>query len=225
MVAAPGWRRDRFAASIPRVTALADRNVAAPPARGSRRRRRIVAVVVVAAVVLIAGAVCATVLTGRYRNAPPLRNDGGEYGWLPPDNLASRFVELGPYTGLVAPMRFGRSQAFAVSIANDSSVTQTVLGLPHDDSGIARSEHLSISVSTGESPGAEAATYRATPVSIPPHSTRYLRYTVNFPRCVAPSPQYWDSVTLRVRVGAFTRTETVTFSHAIFELTPPKARC
>jgi hypothetical protein len=205
------------------MTDLAETDVA-PVGRAKSRRRRVVAIGG-SVVFLLAGLVVGVLIISHYRDAPSLANQGGDYGWGSPDNLASHFVELGPHQGLVAPMRAGHSQSFYINVDNDSSVTQTVLGLGHSSYPSDNQERVAISTGSDYRSGSFGATYIAGPVGIPPHSMRFLRYTIDIPKCPGVSDQYWDSLRVRVRVGAFTRTETINFENAIFELTVPKTSC
>jgi hypothetical protein len=158
-------------------------------------------------------------------HAASLTNPGGSYGWGPPDNLQGHFVHLGPYDGMVAPSRPGHSQSFYVEISNDSSVTQTILGIEDFGSGLAQREHLAVSTTNDYRVTSDQLTYRTGSSALPPHARRFVRYTIDTPRCPGPSSQYWDRLLVRVRIGAFTRTETITLGHAIFELTPPRSSC
>ncbi len=194
------------------------------PASPQPRRRRLV-LVVGSIAVLVAGIVTTLAVTFHYRDAPSLTNSGGSYGWGPPDNLQSRFVYLGRYTGLVAPARPGYSQSFYVEVRNDSSVTQTILGLHDDGAGLPQREHLDVSTTDDYRVSQDQLTYRSGPISLPPHTQRSVRVTVDTPRCPGPRQQSWDRLRVRVRVGAFTRTETIMLSNTIFELTPSSSAC
>lgn len=181
------------------------------------RRRRLLAIIGVACVVVLAGVITTVSIALHYAHGRPLANDGGGYGWAEPDNLTTRDVDLGPYRGLVARLRPGQEQSFCVELSNDSGVTQTILGLA-DDLPRAR---LLVSPPDGPYPYCSSENpNQALPVSLAPHATRVVRLTVTSPGC-APGTDvelYWDSLRLRVRVGWFTRTETVSLSNAIFEL-------
>jgi hypothetical protein len=201
---------------------------AAPLVPASERqvhRRRWLVVVGPSIVVLLAGIMTAIVVTFRYMHAPSLSNRGGAYEWGPPDNLHTRSVQLGPYQGLVAPARPGRSQSFYVEIRNDSSVTQTVLGIVDFGTGPAQREHLAVSTTDDYRVASDQLTYRTGTSAVPPHAQRFVRYTIDIPRCPGPALQYWDSLRVRVRVGAFTRTETIGLGNTIFELTPARSSC
>jgi len=140
------------------------------PASPQPRRRRLV-LVVGSIAVLVAGIVTTLAVTFHYRDAPSLTNSGGSYGWGPPDNLQSRFVYLGRYTGLVAPARPGYSQSFYVEVRNDSSVTQTILGLHDDGAGLPQREHLDVSTTDDYRVSQDQLTYRSGPISLPPHTS------------------------------------------------------
>ncbi len=198
--------------------------VPAPSAPRVHRRRWLV-VVGASIVVLLGSIVAALAVTFHYRYAASLTNQGGSFGWGPPDNLLSRFVHLGPYNGMVAPARPGHSQSFYVEIRNGSSVTQTILGIDDFGTGLAQREHLAVSTTDDDRVSSNQLAYRTGTSALPPHARRFVRYTIDTPRCPGPLSQYWDSLRVRVRVGAFTRTETITLSYTIFELTPPRSSC
>jgi hypothetical protein len=189
---------------------------------GGRRQKRWIALGVI--VVVAIGVVTTTVaVSWHYLHASVLVADGG--GWLSPDNQHSRFVTAGPYTASVIAPRPGHAQTFAVEVRNPSSVTQTVLGLADDTSQTLEPERLTVSTSSTAVGDAMLAHYTSRPVAIPPKGVRTVRLihsTAGSWRCRSES---WTELRLRVRVGAFTRTETVSFGSLILELRGSATSC
>jgi hypothetical protein len=176
-------------------------------------------VVAVVSAIILGGIGTAVGWALHYAHAAPLKNEGGIYGFAPPDNLATRDVDLGPYHGLVARMRPNQYQSFYVNIWNDASVSQTVVGLAQD----VLYEKLAIASQPNYGVDEFHLHYDALPVTLAPHSMATFRITVHSPRCSpgADPAIYWEDLPLRVRVGWFTRTENVRLDN-IFEL---KASC
>jgi hypothetical protein len=174
--------------------------------------------------VLVAGSVAGVVVALRYAHATPLANHGGEFGWARPDNRHTRFAGPPSDAHLVAPARLGQPQSFYVDITNDAPVTQTILGLTGLDAASLLHERLAAAVDDDPRVSSFDRTYRSMPVSIPPHATRTVRLTVVIPRCRVSGPQSWDRLHLRVRVGWFTRTETVLLSD-VYVLDAPIRPC
>jgi hypothetical protein len=172
----------------------------------------------------VTGVVSTVAILSRYAYARPLTNDGGGYSWSAPDSLSTTFTRLGAYSVLAVPARFGQSQSFYFQIHNNSNVTQTILGLagPGDT---AEPEVLAVATKTDYRLNESSFTYRSGPMALPPHSDRFARLTINLPSCPGWSTQVWDRVQLRVRVGAFTKTQTVRFFSTNFELTRPTSAC
>jgi hypothetical protein len=196
------------------------------PRRGPRRwfpRRRWLVVAGVLTL-LLAGGVTALMIANRYLDAPALTTDGG--GWLPPDNEHPRFVHAGPYTASIASARPGHAQTFELDLINDSSVSQTVLGLTDgktlaDPRMTGEPEHLRISTKSAW-PESGGLTYTSHPVTIPPRAVYKLRLTHDTStrgwRNGDCRTESWTSLSLRVRVGIFTRTEKLDFGSLSLEL-------
>jgi hypothetical protein len=195
-----------------------------PSATSSGRpgRRRWIALVAVLVVVI--GAVTTTVaVSWHYLHAPGLATDGG--GWLPPDSQHSRSVDAGPYHALVIPPRPGHAQTFAIDVHNPSSVTQTLLGLAYDNTDTAEPERVTVSTTSTAMGDARLAQYTSRPVAIPPNGVRTVRLTQFTAGTWTCRSESWTELRLRVRVGAFTRTETIDFSPLIFEIRDPSKTC
>lgn len=103
-----------------------------------------------------------------------------------------------------------------------SSVTQTILGLPYNNNPklVAEPDHLTISA-TDTARSGHASKFLPPPVAIPPHGVRIIRLTHDTGSCKTSGPgraEFWTDLDLKVRVGAFTRIETVDFADHVFEL-------
>ena len=191
--------------------------VTSPPHRPRRRRRRTVAAVT-AAVLVIACAVVAWRVANHYRDAPLISADGG--GWMAPDNTRSHWVDAGPYSASIAPPRPGHPQTFEIEVYNPASVTQTIVGLAYNEKGVAEPDHLLISAVDTAVGDSSRVRYIKGPISIRPHGVRTLHFThdtaaIGWGHCRS---EFWTDLSLRVRVGWFTRTETVSLGNMIIEL-------
>jgi hypothetical protein len=198
---------------------------AVPPLQ--RRRRWKLWVGLAAVLVLLAGgAITAVAVSFHYLHAPALRAYSTA-GWLAPDHV--KFVQVGPYDGLVVSARPGHSQTFYIDVENPSSVTQTILGLPYNNNPrlVAEPDHLTISaVDTARS--GQASKFLPPPVAIPPHGVRIIRLTHDTSDCPSWGPgrgESWTELQLKVRVGAFTRIETVDLADHVFELRGTAKTC
>lgn len=194
----------------------------APPRRAWGRSRRFWIVLAAVIVVLAGAGITAVAVSFRYLHAAPLSTDGG--GWLPPDNGKNfRFVEAGPYTASIVRARPGHAQTFELDLNNLSPVSQTVLGLADarrlgNPRSTAEPVHLVIST-TSVLPARGPVHYTSQPVTIPPNGEYRLRFTIDTGPDWGPcESEYWQSLDLRVRVGVFTRTETLDFDDLILEL-------
>jgi hypothetical protein len=67
------------------------------------------------------------------------------------------------------------------------------------------------------------ATFGSRPVMLKPHQSGMLELSILASKAYATpcSSQSWQDIALQVRVGAFTRTEDVSFDHLIWELRYP----
>jgi hypothetical protein len=176
-------------------------------------------------VLVIALTVVAWRVADRYRDAPVVSAVGG--GWMPPDNTHAHWVSAGPYTASIAPPRPGHPQTFEIEIYNASSVTQTIVGLAYNNQDVAEPDHLLISAVDTSVGDLSTVRYVKGPISIRPHGVRTLHYThdtaaIGWGNCRSES---WTDLHLRVRVGWFTRTETVSLGNMIIELRKPARGC
>jgi hypothetical protein len=212
-------RRAAVASTVNPTLATSPGQGASAHVRTGRRRRRVLGFGILA-LVLVCGAVSAAAVAFRYAHARSLV-DAGYYGWVEPDNLSSRSVELGRYDGMVTTWRPGARQAFMVGVRNDSPVTQTILGLAGE-----RFMHEAIDVATpGTFGGVNVRYERSLPVAITPHETRVVRFSFTSPRCHPGDALSWDELRVRVRVGWFTRTETIRLANEMFEIKGSAKSC
>jgi hypothetical protein len=178
------------------------------------------------ALITIAGAATAAAGIRRYRSAPSLQCACG-LAWVGPYDMRDTITEAVGYRQDSVPARYGAWQAFTVEFYNPSAVTQTVLGLTADELtgwaprlAVTRIETLNVQAATAALEQAPAS------ASIPPHTEGLLKYSVHELQCLSKGQvQYWTGIALRVRVGAFTRTEHVDFPHSGMAITGTGAPC
>ena len=122
------------------------------------------------------------------------------------------------------PERYQEQQGLVVGINNESDWTQTILGVdPNSEVPM-----LPMTVSVGTGSQAVEGSYNGQtkwilPASIPPHSSRVIRVLWTSNVCQVPRGDVgFTGVSLRVRVGLFTRTEDIQFV-AAFVMTGTKA--
>lgn len=210
------------------MTELLDTPPVRDPARAVSARRWWILGVSVTIVLAVNAAVA--LFVSRYAFAQPLSNPGGGYSWAAPDNEHVTFARQGDSTVLVVPVRPGHVQSFYFNIRNDTPVAQTILGLAGGSSVTdarftAEPESFAVATVTDDRLNQADFTYRPGPVTLPPHSDRFVRLSIHRMTCPGWTYQWFDSVSLRVRVGAFTRTETVRLTGTIFELSRPTTGC
>lgn len=207
----------------------------AEPASRLRRlsaSRRAWIVLILAALVIAVGGVSGVVVSFHYLHAPALIVNGGR--WLSPDKNRFGSINEDQTQAVITAPRLGQTQTFTVDLDNPSSVSQSVLGLTNaktlgDPTMSGEPEH--ISVSTTSISGNNTLKYTTKPVVIPPHATYSLRvaYRTGEKLIWGTTPcdrsEFWTSVSLRVQVGAFTRTETVNFEGMVIELVGPGSNC
>ena len=140
-------------------------------------------------------------------------SQGPVSGWYYPQDWKHEVeTQAGGITQLTVPERFGQEQGLLIGLANDSSWTQTVIGVGPDWSPFT-SQPIQTAVGSGKwaDLGSNAGPIAWSSLgSIPPHSYRLLRVLWNSGTCQSPggSTSIQDIV-LTVRVGIFTRTEDI----------------
>ena len=181
----------------------------------SRRVRWRICLAVGIVVVLVSGGIVTWVSVAfHYLHAPPLECSCGLV-WASPDDVRETNTDAVGHTQISVPARHGAWQAFYVEFYNPSTVTQTVLGLT-DGELTGWQPRLAVARGRG---GLDPSVFHGLPISsasgpvaIPPHSEGVLRYSVHETQCLAEGQtQYWTGTLVRVRVGAYTRTEDVDF--------------
>jgi hypothetical protein len=152
----------------------------------------------------------------------------GAIGWLYPADQA-RAVETtaGDVTQTAVPYRFGQRQGILVSLVNASDWTQRIVGAGPSFTFGSYPGETRVSVQSGPhlnvvGTALSGASYYASPGVIPPHSVRLVRVFWTSDECMgAGGGIIIDHITLQVRVGVVTRTESIPLQDA-FELTGPK---
>jgi hypothetical protein len=175
------------------------------------------------AVVLVAGGVItAFAVSFHYLHAPVLSTNGG--GWVAPSGASAQQVQAGPYSASILELTPGKWETFEVDVYNSSDVTQTILGLTDAaELGNAqmKAEPERLTIASGYD--RTTATFGTKPVTLNPHQSAMLELSILASRLNA-SPcksESWQDISLQVRVGAFTRTEDVSFNNLIWELRYP----
>jgi len=185
---------------------------ARPTLRSALRRRSWKFWASTGAVIAIAG-----VLIGLFvsiETAPVLYFDGSAGWWYPQDWKHEVDTEAGPSQQTMVLIRQHQRQGFFVQIFNNSGYTQTVLGYAPGSAESPGSDVAQLGISTGADrhyyPGDPTTQHYALPVSIPPGHSRYLRVLWTADICMSKgASQSIDQLTLRVRIGWITRTETI----------------
>ena len=180
------------------------------------------------ALLLVVATVTPTVWVRHYYSAPGLEFDGGAYGWVGVDGSRSTDVSIGTFDILRTPLRPNRSQTFSFWVYNPSTVTQTILGLRYPGTETTEPSHVVVSTSDpGQQVGDDDLAYKHGPVAVPPHRYRTIRYTVGNRACWDQGrSDTWTDVALRVRIGAFTRNEDISFGGQLgFVVTATHATC
>lgn len=141
--------------------------------------------------------------------------------WYSQDAAHQQIVVTNTATQNTTPIRSGQRQGYIVSILNPTNVTQTIVGDASGTSGwnSPGSGSVQITVSTSYSDIANGFAgevvarhlkFSALPVSIPPLQTRIVRVLWTSDLCLSANETNGINVLyLRVRVGWFTRTESI----------------
>ena len=188
-----------------------------------RRRRWLRWVAAASAVVLVTGGVTtAFAVSFHYLHAPMLSADGG--GWVSPSGATAQQVQAGPYTASIQELTPGKWETFEVDVYNPSDVTQTILGLTDAaELGNAqmKAEPERLTIASGDD--RTEATFGTKPVTLHPRQSAMLQLSILASKLNATPCdfQWWQDISLQVRVGAFTRTEDVSFEYLIWELRAP----
>jgi hypothetical protein len=159
------------------------------------------------------------------QSAAPLLQDGLSGWWYAQDGDRTVMTTTIDGTQFSAPERFHQQQGFVIGIDNESDWTQTIEGVdPNSEFPM-----LPMTVAVDVGPGAADGNYNdqtrwLLPASIPPHSYRVIRVLWTSNICQDPRGTVgFTGVSLRVRVGLFTRTEKIPLVHTAFAITGTKA--
>lgn len=138
--------------------------------------------------------------------------------WYPQDAARQVIATADGATQNTVPIRFGQRQGLEIGIYNPTDVTQTVVGAPDvpglgPNSPAAQTAQVAVSVPNRDiNGGGTSRTIKFTlPAAIPPHQLRLLRLTWVSDICLDErgATTVMDEISLRVRVGWFTRTEVI----------------
>ena len=175
--------------------------------------------VVVAVIAVAVGYVIAV------QTVVPLSHDGLSGWWSPQDVHAATLTSTFNDTEISVPERFHQQQGFVVGVYNDSNWTQTIEGV--DANSENPSLPMTVAVGVGPEDGVGGYTDQTRwvlPAPIPPHSYRVIRLMVTSDVCQDPGGWVaFTNVSLRVRVGLFTRTEDILFDGTDFVITGTKS--
>jgi hypothetical protein len=159
--------------------------------------------------------------------AAPIEFNGSSMWWDNPNPE----VQAQGETGMVelTPIRWLKDQGIVISVDNPSDWSQTILGL---DGGwyalplVGNDARIAGGVGPDVTNGPPAARY-SLPWTIPPHGQAWLRVLWRSTACLGPRDRAGvNQLQLRVRVGIFTRTETITIgtTYALSGPTDPACR-
>ncbi len=185
------------------------------------------------------GVLLAAVALGYYvamQTAPELIFNGNESWWYRQDAAREVDTSADGASQTTVPIRSGHWQGFAITLVNESDWTQTVLGPPtgldaawDSPNGGPRMAQLSVSTPNRNIDNGgfiTAGVKFVLPGSIPPHQIRMLRVLWRSSACLEKgSSQGIDQLTLLVRVGWITRTETVDLDQGWYLAGPSHGPC
>jgi hypothetical protein len=159
-----------------------------------------------------------------------LQLTGGGGWWFPQDYTHETNTTADGAMQTTVPIRDGQEQGFAVGIYNPTGWTQTVLG-PTPGEGSPGSQSLMVGVSVFNREINFGGFIRDVrfilPASIPPHQIRLLRLLWISDVCLegGGGEEGTDDVSLRVRIGWFSRTETIPLGQGWYVAGPSRGRC
>ena len=148
--------------------------------------------------------------------------------WYPQDSAGVVMTTAIEGTQLSVPERFHQRQGFVIGVDNESDWTQTIEGVDASSQSPMPPMTVSVGVGPDDADGYTDQTGWVPPASIPPHSYRVIRMLWTSDMCQDPCGDVgFTDVSLRVRVGLFTRTENIPFVHVAFVMTGTRAssRC
>ena len=182
---------------------------------GARLRTKVRACLILVVVVL-----AATYLTALL-SAPLVRFGGVSVWWYRQDSEHAVETTANGQQQTTVPVRSGQRQGFAITVYNPSDFTETIVGTPGEPDqpwespdGLFSPVQIAMSVPNKWIDIGGFVTdvgFTLLPGSIPPHQARLLRFTWISTVCLqgVGSDEDLLAVTLRVRVGWFTRTDVI----------------
>jgi hypothetical protein len=229
---------DRLGSSAELAADAEHPGVTSPAARGVARvwlRRRLTQVcrrtwTIVGVIAVLAGTATGYLI---YYGAPgPLQMGDVSGWWYPRDYLHEVDTTADGANQTTVPVRSGQRQGFFVSIYNPTGVTETILGpaygpdVPMDSPGQGIGQ-IGVSVpNLNIDRGGSSRSVRFTlPGVIPPHQMREIRVLWTSNACMVGGTAYIDELSLRVRVGWFTRTEIIPLDQAWALAGPSHGQC
>jgi hypothetical protein len=232
----PGASDAEVATALRRFGEPAELAAESAPAVTSRVRRiRPRTWIMAGAAVVVAGAVAAYLII----TLTAATLEAGEVAtwWFPQDVSHRVDAPFGDLTQTTVPIRYGQQQGYVVGLYNPSNVTETVVAdgsvgtLGWDNLGGGRPARVAVSARYWEPPdslgyGLVHRVRYVTPGAIPPHQTRLVRvlWTSSSGTCLAASDNARiETLLLRVRVGLFTRTQSIPLSQ-VFNIRGVPAR-
>jgi hypothetical protein len=135
--------------------------------------------------------------------------------WYPQDAARQVITTADGATQYTVPIRSGQRQGFEIGIYNPTDVTQTVVGAPNVpgvNTPAAQKAEVAVSVPNRDiNGGGTTRNIRFTlPAAIAPHQIRLLRIMWVSDICEAKgAATIMDEISLKVRIGWFTKTETI----------------
>jgi hypothetical protein len=207
-------------------------DLATEAAAGSARRSRLRRLgwrgwTAIGAAVLIAASLAAYLIA--VLSAAPVVLDGASDWWYPKDAARQVFAQADGAQQVTVPIRSGQQQGIVFTVQNPSNWTQTILGVGPDSAAPGNAVRFQVGVSTTDPWGAGGYFQRlryARHVSIPPHQIRWMRLMWISDEClVKGSSSGIDVLTLRVRVGWVTRTETLQLGQGWYVSGPSHGSC
>jgi hypothetical protein len=197
-----------------------------PPAETAARRRFWLGwrgwSVVAAAVVILGAVVGYGIVVLR---AAPLRMTGPSGWWYAQDSSRAVLAGAGGQKRTTVPIRSGRQQGFAITLYNDSGLTQTVLGAA-SGAGSPGSDEVLIGLSTAAGRDQAQALRYTLPGPIPPHQSRVLRVMWTSTTCLPRDrAQGINELPLKVRVGLIPRIEVVRLDPGWYISGPSQSPC
>jgi len=193
---------------------------------------------IIAAVIVIVAVVAAR-WADYYLSVPSLTYSNGGDWWYSQDAKHENIVATWTATQNTTPIRSGQRQGYIVSLFNGTKVTQTIVGDASGEFGWnspgSGTEQLTVSGPAGTYQDigngfvgqtvASGLVFLRLPVSIPPFQTRIVKVLWTSDFCLtAGQSNGIDVLRLRVRVGWFTRTESIP-QQGWYLIGPSHGRC